>query len=177
MKSPSQLIRILLWSFLLPLTTLAEVPADFTLQPVTGNTAFKVSAHKGKFIVMHFLLKTECPYCLRHTRECASLAKDLPDTVQIFIKPDSEAEIRKWAEKLPKEMLTSIPLYRDPDAGLAAACKIPDGYQFHGQTVHFPALIILDREGKEVFRYIGKSNADRFSPANLKQKLSELAGK
>lgn len=66
------------------------------------------------------------------------------------------------------------PIYRDPDAGLAKQFGIPDGYAFHGQTVHFPALVLLDPEGKEVFRYVGKHNGDRLGFDALTAKLAEL---
>ena len=36
-----------------------------------------------------------------------------------------------------------VTIYRDPDAALAKAYDIHDGYKFHGQTVHFPALALL----------------------------------
>jgi peroxiredoxin Q/BCP len=65
-------------------------------------------------------------------------------------------------------------IYRDPDATLAKAYNIPDGYKFHGQTVHYPALVLLDGSGKEVFRYVGKSNADRLSYEKISAKLKEL---
>ena len=53
----------------------------------------------------------------------------------------------------------------------------PGGYRFNGQTVHYPALVLLDPAGKEVFRYVGKSNADRFSYDQFAAKLTELKDK
>jgi peroxiredoxin Q/BCP len=67
-----------------------------------------------------------------------------------------------------------VTIYRDPEAALAKAYNIPDGYKFHGQTVHFPALVLLNGEGKEVFRYVGKSNADRLGYEKFAAKLKEL---
>ncbi|MCU0228402.1 MAG: ribonuclease J [Bryobacterales bacterium] len=52
--------------------------------------------------------------------------------------------------------------------------EIPDGYQFHGQSVHFPALVALDGEGKEMFRYVGKSNRDRMSVDDFTSKLAAM---
>ena len=57
---------------------------------------------------------------------------------------------------------------------LAKKYNIPDGYFFHGQIVHYPALILLNEEGKEVFRYIGKDNSDRYSFEKLTAKIQEL---
>ncbi len=152
----------------------AEALPDFTLKSATSDASFKLSAQKGKIVVLHFLLKTECPFCLRHTREYMSMAKDLPNTVQVFIKPDEEAEIRKWAGKLPPESVKASPVYRDADAALAKTMNIPDGYKFHGQIVHYPALILINTKGEEVFRYIGKDNSDRYPFNQLKAKIEEL---
>jgi len=150
-------------------------PSDFTVRDVTGTKDFKLSEAKGKFVALHFLLKTECPYCLRHTRDYARKSADNAPVVQVFLKPDGEEEIKQWATKLGDESL-KLPIYRDPGAALAKAFDIPDGYKFHGQTVHYPALVILDGNGKEVFRYVGKSNADRYSYEKFLIKLGELTG-
>ena len=39
----------------------------------------------------------------------------LPDVVQVFLKPDSAEEIRRWAAQAPTN---SITVYRDADAAL-----------------------------------------------------------
>jgi thioredoxin-dependent peroxiredoxin len=98
----------------------------------------------------------------------------MPGVRQVFIKPDSEEDAKKWASSLPATGSFPLSIYRDPDAQLAKQFEIPDGYQFHGQTVHYPALVLLDPNGKEVFRYVGKSNRDRFGVTQLQQKIAEL---
>ncbi len=149
-------------------------PTDFTLISATDNSRFKLSEAQGKFVALHFLLKTECSICLRHTQDYFSKAETLPDVVQVFIKPDSEKKIEDWSVDLPKEELAMFPIYRDPDAKLASQFNIPDGYEFHNEVVHFPALILLGPSGKEVFRYIGKNNRDRYSFEQLESKIEEL---
>lgn len=148
-------------------------PQDFTVQSVTGTNFFKLSEAKGKFIALHFLLKTECPYCIRHTHDYVQKSVGDARVVHVFLKPDTDAEIKAWAAKLGADSL-KVTIYRDPDAALAKAYHLPDGYKFHGQTVHFPALVLLNGEGKEVFRYVGKSNADRLSYEKFSAKLEEL---
>lgn len=150
-------------------------PDDFTLQTATGKTTFKLAEAKGKFVALHFLLKTECPVCLRHTRDYFTKAAKLPNVVQVFVKPDTDAEIQAWASKLPADELAKYPIYRDPDAKLAKAFNIPDGYKFHGQVVHFPATVLLDPAGKEVFRHVGKGNSDRLSFDKLAEKVMALS--
>lgn len=148
-------------------------PDDFTVRGVTGTNVFKLSEAKGKYVALHFLLKTECPYCIRHTHDYAKKSAGDSQVVHVFLKPDTDAEIKAWASKLGEDSL-KVTIYRDPDAALAKSYNIPDGYKFHGQTVHYPALVLLDARGKEIFRYLGKSNADRLDYEKFSAKLMEL---
>ena len=149
-------------------------PADFTVHSVTTTNVFKLSEAKGKFVALHFLLRTECPYCIRHTQDYVQKATADTNVVHVFLKPDTDVEIKAWAGKLNSGS-PGISIYRDTDAVLAKSFNIPDGYKFHGQTVHYPALVLLDRDGKEVFRYVGKTNADRLSYEKFAAKLATLA--
>lgn len=153
----------------------AATPVDFTLKSATDDKTFQLSSAKGEMVALHFLLKTECPVCLKHTR---SYIKDapamLPGVRQIFIKPDTDAEIKTWSASVASTNSLAVTIYRDPEAQLAKQFAIPDGYQFHGQTVHYPALVLLDKNGKELFRYIGKNNSDRMSVEQLKAKIESL---
>jgi thioredoxin-dependent peroxiredoxin len=164
-------------SVLLPFATQAAPPDDFTVKSATDKSSFTLKDARGKFVAIHFLLKTECPYCLRHTQDYIAKAETLPNVVQVFVKPDSDDEIEGWASKIPAEMLAKNPIYRDPNAKLAEEFDIPDGYKFHGQEVHFPALILIGPDGKEAFRYVGKSNGDRLSFEKLAEKVAELSKK
>ncbi len=162
---------IILFCFLI-IEANAQNVKDFTLTSVTDKSTFTLSKSKGKFIALHFLLKTVCPYCIRHTSEYFEKASSLANVIQVFIKPDSEEEIKAWANKL--KSTNSLPVYQDVNANLADQFNIPNGYQFHGQVVHYPALILLNDKGEEVFRYVGKNNSDRFSFDQLKEKIEEL---
>ncbi len=174
------LLRSLTLSLALAATTAlvlpasAAAPADFTVTAVTGQqgSTLKLSDLKGQYVALHFLLKTECPVCIQHTRSYLQNADKVAGVRQVFLKPDTDAEIQAWAGKVDAKSLPTI--YRDADATLANQFGIPDGYAFHGQTVHYPALVILDPAGKEVFRYVGKSNADRFTFDKFSAKMTEL---
>src|SRR5688572_904672 len=156
----------------------AATPADFVVESPTDGKVFKLSEAKGKFVALHFLLKTECPFCLKHTRDYIVKSAATPDVVHVFLKPDAVGEIKAWAAKANRgDDTPNVPIYRDTDAKLADQLGIPAGYQFHGQSVHYPALVLLDPMGKEVFRYVGKSNADRFSYEQFAAKLAELKEK
>ncbi|MEO7393529.1 MAG: redoxin family protein [Chitinophagaceae bacterium] len=170
MKSLKLLAVILFLSTI----TKAQSIEDFTLPSVTDTSHFTLSKAKGKFIALHFLLKTECPYCIRHTNEYFEKAATLPNVLQVFIKPDTNKEIKEWANKLSATDTLKYPVYQDADAMLATQYNIPYGYTFHGQVVHYPALILLNEQGKEVFRYIGKNNSDRYSFEKLTAKIQDL---
>ncbi len=158
------------------LRAFAAAPDDFTVEaPATGQK-FRLAGARGKFVALHFLLKTECPVCLRHTRDYAKRGGELPDVVQVFLKPDSADEIKAWTGKLGEDAAKQPVIYRDADAALAKQFQIPDGYEFHGQSVHYPALVLLNPAGKEVFRHVGKNNGDRFGFDLLTAKLAELRG-
>ena len=155
----------------------AQNPTSFKLNSATDDSQFSLRSAKGKYVALHFLLKTECPYCIRHTQDYFSKAKDFPNLIQVFIKPDTEKEIEAWATKIKVDGLDKFPIYLDPDAKLAKQFNIPDGYAFHKQLVHYPALILLGPDGKEIFRYIGKNNSDRYSFEQLTAKVHELSVK
>jgi len=153
----------------------AQNPEDFTLQGVNRDVKFTLSEAKGKYVVLHFLLKTECPICLTHTHTYPQRADEVPDTIHLFINPDDPEEIEKWFSKTTiTEEKKQPTIYHDPGAKLAKQFNIPFGYEFHGETVHFPALIILNPEGKEVFRYLGKKTQDRFPFDQFREKMQEL---
>ena len=168
----------------LPQSAFAQGVENFSLEAIVEDSKahvdskFELENHKGKTIVLHFLLKTECPFCLKYTNEYAQLAATTPDVIHLFIKPDSEKEIRSWVKKLVKiDGVKQPTIYRDPGAKLAKRFKIPDGYQFHGQSVHYPALVVLDGEAKELFRYVGKSNSDRMPKDDFIKKMERITAK
>ena len=165
-------LKIILLLCFFNIESQAQNVKDFTLHSVTDKSTFTLSKSKGKYIALHFLLKTECPYCIRHTSDYFEKSSSLSNVIQVFIKPDNEQEIKEWATKLKSN--NNLPIYQDLDAKLADEYNIPNGYQFHGGLVHYPALILLNEKGQEVFRYVGKNNSDRFSFDKLKEKIEEL---
>lgn len=110
-------IQLTLALLLFTSLTQAQNVANFSLTSVTDKSTFTLSKSKGKYISLHFLLKTECPYCIRHTSEYFEKASTLSNVIQVFIKPDSEQDIKAWADKL--KSTNSLPIYRDADAKLA----------------------------------------------------------
>lgn len=177
-------IRVLLAVGLLCATAGAgqkSTPDGIVLRQADGDAVFRLSEHKGRYVALHFLLKTACPYCIRHTHDVWQRRGELPGVAQVFVKPDTEEEIKAWSVRLERKFEEDadgdLPvIYRDPDAALAKRLEIPFGYAFHGQTVHYPALVLLGPDGREVFRYVGRNNSDRFAFDRLKEKVAELKG-
>ncbi len=160
----------------------AGAVGDFTVESPVDGKRFTLSQARGSYVVLHFLLKTECPFCLKHTRDYAKQMAGISGVVQVFLKPDSAEEIRAWSGKVAGgagegDSLTGVTIYRDADAVLAQSYGIPGGYAFHGEQVHYPALLILDPAGKEVYRYVGKSNADRLPFPKFAEQLAMLKEK
>lgn len=182
MKATALVVVGLLFS--IPQMVLAQSVENFTLDAIVEDSKAKVDSkfelkdHKGKTVVLHFLLKTECPFCLKYTNQYAQLAATTPDVVHLFIKPDSEKDILSWVKKLAKvEGIKPPTIYRDAGAKLAKRFGIPDGYQFHGQNVHYPAMVVLDGDGKEMFRYVGKNNSDRMPKDEFVKKVESMTTK
>ena len=177
MKIRFKILSILSLLLVCTVKIYAQELVDIRLNSATDERKFVLSKEKGKFVALHFLLKTECPYCIRHTQDYFSKANNLKNVTQVFIKPDTELEIRSWSGKLPAEDLKKFPIYRDPDAQLANQLSIPNGYKFHNQIVHYPATILFGPNGKEVYRFVGKNNSDRLSFEQLAAKVNELSNK
>lgn len=150
----------------------SAAPADLTI--TSGDKSFRLSEARGRFVALHFLLKTECPYCQQYVLDITRRAPEIAGVAHVFLKPDSEEEIKAWSEKL-KLAGVDATIYRDPDAKLAEEFKVPDGYAFHGQTVHFPALVLLGPDGREAFRHVGKDNTDRLPFDQLAAKVEQLS--
>ena len=63
----------------------ADNPKDFKVKSATDDSTFELSEHKGQTVVLHFLLKTECPYCMRYTHEYAQIAEKNSDVVHVLL--------------------------------------------------------------------------------------------
>lgn len=82
-------------------------------------------------VILHFLLKTECPYCIKHSNDYLEKAASLPDVIQVFIKPDDEKDIQQWVNKLKTSENRKFPIYKDANSSVADLYNMPSGYFFH----------------------------------------------
>lgn len=151
----------------------ASAGTDFELR--SGDKSFKSADARGRFVALHFLLKTECPYCLRHAQEYAAQAPSVAGVTHIFIKPDAEADIAAWQGKL-NGPAAKLPIYHDADGKVAQQFGLAADFDFHGTKSNHPALILLGPDGKEVFRYVGKDNTDRLSFDKFAAEVTRLQG-
>ena len=88
---------------------------NFVVESPTHGTRFALADQKGKVLALHFLLKTECPNCLKLAHDYSQLEASNPDVVHLFLKPDSTDEIKVWAANISQEGLKSLPVvYRTP---------------------------------------------------------------
>lgn len=151
----------------------------FSLTAVdNGNekvAAFDNAAAKGNWVVLDFLLKTECPYCARRVGEYAGVKDKIvgANTKLVLIKPDDHEAANAWVAKID---VNSVVIYRDADAALAKALGVPGGYKFHGQEVQYPATLIVSPEGKVVWANVGSSNSKRAPVADVVKALEGLRG-
>lgn len=152
----------------------AKAP-EFTVPRVNGTGSFSLSEARGEWVAVHFLLKTECPICRSMTDTYATRADEVPGVRHVFLKPDAVADTEQWIAGW-RQGKTPPPIYRDADAKIAELYGIRDGYEFHGEVVHYPALVIIDPEGREVFRHVGDRTQDRVPFDTFKEKMAELRG-
>lgn len=149
-------------------------PVDFTLQSATDTSKFVLSQHRGKYVALHFLIAKDDMHCTLQTGEYAFKCDKLPDVVQVFIKPNYKEAIAKWASNVPDMVLNKFQIYYDPEAALAKKYSVKNGLIYNGESMPYPTTIILDGTGKEVFRYTGTTNFDRFPFDKLAEKINEL---
>lgn len=144
---------------------------------------FALSEARGRFVALHFLLLTECPVCVRTAQDYIVRADEVAGVTHVFIKPDDVASVDRFRAMVgaklegvggDPERLAGLPIYRDADAALARQLGVKDGYAFHNATMHFPATIIFDREGREAFRFTGNDNTQRLTFDAFRQKIKEL---
>jgi peroxiredoxin Q/BCP len=150
----------------------ADTVADFTL--TDGTRQFRLSDVAGRYVALHLLLPADCPYCIRHLADYEQHAPAVAGVVHIMVKQGPAADFAAWRAKLSPEQTGSVPVFRDPDGTLARRFNIPDGYEFYGHNAHYPALIVLGPDRRELFRYVGRDNSDRMPFAEFAARMADV---
>lgn len=141
---------------------------DFRAQQCGGNEAlFQLSAHKGSWVLLDFLLPVEDATEAAHYAAIESEASRLlyeHGILPVFFKPNDSEATAKWWNSLASH---SVPIFRDPDGKLASALGIPKGVFLMEGPAHYPAVILVDPDGNEVWRATGKNAGDRVDVATI----------
>ncbi len=151
--------------FIMPTSAPAdETPTGAAAPDITladGSRQFRLSDAAGKYVALHLLLPAECPYCVRQLAEYEMNAPAVAGVMHVFIKQGPTADFAAWRDKLTPQQVESTLVFPDPENSVARAFGVPDGYEFYGHNAHYPALIVLGPDQRELFRHVGRNNADR----------------
>jgi cytochrome c biogenesis protein CcmG/thiol:disulfide interchange protein DsbE len=142
-----------LFAALLAAVTLASMPA--------AAMELDVARYKGKVVYLDFWASW-CVPCRKSFPWLNEMAAKYPqDLVVVGINVDNErAPAMKFLEKFPAH----FPLVFDPQAKLAAE------YQLEGM----PSAVLLDRDGKVVYRHVGFREEKK---ADYEKLILDIAGK
>lgn len=131
-----------------------------SLSAITDHHTFSIADAKGKYLALHFLTKTDTPECTAFVRDTLRAAPTVAGVLHIFIKPDSEGEVKNWAAQFNDD---ASAIFLDPDSALAKDLKVPDGLSINGTSSTYPATIVFSPAGTELFRYEGKAHHDHIT--------------
>jgi peroxiredoxin/YHS domain-containing protein len=150
----------------------AQQPAT-TAHPLTAITdhhTFSLADSKGKYLALHFLTKTDTPECTKFVQDFLRAAPTVAGVMHVFIKPDSEGEVKAWSAQFNDDAAS---IFLDPDGALAQDLNVPTGLSINGTTSTYPATIVFDMDGKELFRYEGKAHHDHLTFDDFKRQLED----
>lgn len=149
----------------------AQAPVTaHTLTAITDHHTFSIADAKGKYLALHFLTKTDTAECTAFVREFLRQGASVAGVMHVFIKPDSEGEVKAWAAQFKDDAAT---IFLDPDSALAKDLKVPDGLSIGGTTSIYPVSIVFDPARQELFRHEGKAHHDHITFEAFKGKLGE----
>lgn len=128
-----------------------------SLSAATDSHPFMIADAKGHYLALHFLTKTDTTECTAFVREYLRAAPGVAGVMHVFIKPDEQSEVKVWSMQFKND---AAAIFVDKDSALANDLKVPGGLAIASTTSNFPATIVFDREGRELFRHVGKSHDD-----------------
>lgn len=123
----------------------------------TKGGLFKLSAERGKYIVVNFF-STICKPCREEMPELAALEQKFPKVLFVSVLAED-----KELEDV-NDFISKIPLV--PQTVICGSAMVKSDYRFLG----FPHTVVLDVKGKVVVQYIG------YTPENMKQLEKVLSG-
>ncbi|MBT9540470.1 peroxiredoxin [Thiobacillus sp.] len=130
------------------------VISDFEL-PATGNTAFKLSAQRGRNVVVYFYPKDDTPGCTLEGQEFRDLHADFAkaNTTVVGVSRDSLASHEKFKAKFefPFELLADT---EEKACELFGVMKLKNMYGKQVRGVE-RSTFVFDAEGKQVKSWRG----------------------
>ncbi|MCA9450342.1 MAG: redoxin domain-containing protein, partial [Candidatus Omnitrophica bacterium] len=148
---------------------------DFIAQQCGGSEIkFKLTDHRGSWVVLNFLLPGDNPTGRDLYSDYEQRLDELiygHNIKPVFFKPGEKSEIANWWESLDSNR---IPVLQDPNGKLSRALKIPYGLKSGDQITLYPTTLLLDPEGNEVFRKVGKSIEERIGVEELLREWEPL---
>jgi YHS domain-containing protein len=123
----------------------AAGPMDATLIAASDGSAFRLSSIASPYVALYFIGPVDAPETMELMSNVKLGAPTRAGVAHVFISGESRDAIRRWAATPPaKEAPASI--YADPEASLSKELGIGQGTT---------GVVVLTREGKELFRIVG----------------------
>lgn len=133
-------------------------PTHPAVTAVADDRSLSIDDLKGSYLALHFVGATTSPAGAKFVRDTISNAPSVAGVMHLFISAEPAAQVKAWAEQFGD---SAKMVFVDKDGGLAADLGLKAGSSA-GVTGE-PATIVLDPEGKELFRSVGAGLDDYLS--------------
>ena len=139
----------------------AKIP-NFRVKQIGGKSeVFQLSQHRGSWVLLEFLSSTRSDVDTNRYVVLAASAEELvekEDLCPVIIVEGEKETLEAWWKALPRN---NLPLCRDPRGQLASVLRIKKERTKDGKSQGLPATILVDPEGNETWRSVGKNAQDR----------------
>lgn len=146
------------------LNSYGESVPDFSLKNIDGS-AFKLSDHLGKKIILIDFWATWCKPCKKLLKKLDKIQRDYNDTVEVITISTDDSSAFTRVESYIKGKRYSFTVLLDPDSGVSRI--------FNPSRV-LPFTLMIDKKGNIVYTHTG------YMPGYEKELIKEiekLAGK
>jgi len=133
------------------------------------GTTVKLSAFKGRKVLVYFYPKADTPGCTTQSCALRDVAGDIGDTAIVGISPDAPARQKKFDEKYS----LGFPLLADVEHSVAEAYGVWAEKKNYGRTYMgiVRSAFLIDEKGKIAQAWYKISPAD--TPVKLQQALAD----
>lgn len=135
------------------------------LVSVEKGERFTVESARGRHLALHFYAEIGTRHCEEAVRDVLRGLPTLAGIEHVFVVTAEPGEARSFAARFGRE---AGRFYLDSNHGLARAFLLPD---LSAVPATAPATIVLDPEGKELFRAVGAHAHDHLSFADFAERF------